>query len=76
MLTNLSKNGLGAGSLVSEKGRAIQKLNGEYSLNLLCSTLGSTQSDNYRATEGKETQFEIKHRTLTSIIEEIFGESE
>lgn len=40
MLAIYQKTGLGIGSPFSERVQAIQKLNGEYSLNLLCLTLG------------------------------------
>ena len=40
MLEIYQKTGLGTGSPVAEKVAAIQNLNGEYSLNLLCLTLG------------------------------------
>ena len=55
--------------------KCLKSLNGEYSLNLLCLTLGIPQATYYRAIESKETQFEIKCKTLTPIIEEIFNES-
>lgn len=75
MLAIYQKTGLGIGSPFSERIQAIQKLNGEYSLNLLCLTLGVPKATYYRTIENKETQFEIKCRTLTPIIEEIFDES-
>lgn len=75
MLEIYQKTGLGTGSPVAEKVAAIQNLNGEYSLNLLCLTLGVPKATYYRAIESKETQFEIKCKTLMPIIEEIFNET-
>ena len=40
MLDIYQKTGLGTGSPVTERVAAIQSLNGEYSMNLLCLTLG------------------------------------
>lgn len=75
MLEIYQKTGLGTGSPFAERVAAIQRLNGEYSLNLLCLTLGISKATYYRAIESKETQFEIKCKTLTPIVEEVFNES-
>ena len=53
MLEIYQKTGLGTGSPVAEKVAAIQNLNGEYSLNLLCLTLGVPKATYYRAIESK-----------------------
>ncbi len=67
---------LGTGSPIEERIDAITALYGQYSLNLLCSTLDVPKATYYRATrESKETTYDIKRREMTPLIFELFNES-
>ncbi len=69
------KTGLGISSPFDQRIAAIQSLNGEYSLNLLCSTLDIAKATYYRAIEVRETQYSRKRKEYTPLIEKIFEES-
>lgn len=69
------KTGLGITSPFDQRVSAIQSLNGEYSLNLLCSTLDVAKATYYRAIEVRETQYSKKRKEYTPLIEKIFEES-
>lgn len=74
MLAIYQRTGLETSSPFPDRVHAIQELNGEYSLNMLCLTLGIPKATYYRAIDNKETQYEIKRKMLTPIIGEIFDE--
>ena len=57
MIEIYQKTGLGITSPFEDRVSAIQRLNGEYSLNLLCNTLDVAKATYYRAIEVRETLY-------------------
>jgi len=63
-------------SPIDKRIKAIADLNGQYSLNMLCSTLGVAKATYYRAVQEKhETTYDIKRKEMTPIIRQLFNES-
>ena len=75
MIEIYQKTGLGITSPFEDRVSAIQRLNGEYSLNLLCNTLDVAKATYYRAIEVRETQYSKKRNEYTPLIEKVFEES-